>query len=103
MASLFVSERAIALLASPLSSRYTFNQCLSLIEFSIACQSPTPKKRSEMDCFTSRERGVLSQRGPAAQAHWVLVPQSASALEAKHAITPPFRESSSVLFCSSSS
>ncbi|KAJ8613969.1 hypothetical protein MRB53_036582 [Persea americana] len=45
-----------------------------------------------MDCFTSRARGVLSQRGPAAQAHWALVPQTASALEAKHAITPPFRQ-----------
>ena len=56
-----------------------------------------------MDCFTSRARGVLSQRGPAAQAHWALVPQTASALEAKHAITPPFRVSSTVLFCSSSS
>jgi hypothetical protein len=43
-----------------------------------------------MDCFTSREREVLSQRGPAAQAHWALIPQTASALEAKHAIRPPF-------------
>ncbi|GMN22208.1 hypothetical protein TIFTF001_043474, partial [Ficus carica] len=33
----------------------------------------------------------VPQRLPAAQAHWALVPQTASALEAKHAITPPFR------------